>query len=229
MKKRRITNSLIITIILVLFILSPLKVNAGKAGVGVLNVPPQYSMIRLVQQDNNIRIYLTVSDYNSWEDIDHVSIVLEDSGVEKTKFIFKQYQDKESYVKINEFTEISNDKYFLVNKKCSYDHSDSEETVEDRCNLEMLFVFENTWFTRININASDREGLSATLQLDYSTADIKRSGDIIIIPGLNNPMSIELPPYLLDIIALFTAIIGTWYFVKKTDIIKISRAIYEKN
>ena len=229
MKKRGITHSLIISIIFILFILSSIKANAGKAGVGVLNVPPQYSMIRLVQQDNHIRIYLTVSDYNSWEDIDHVSVVLEDSDVEKTKFIFNQYEDTESYVKLNEFIEESNDNFFLVNKKCSYDHSESEETVEDRCNLEILFVFENTWFTRININASDREGLSATLQLDYSTADIKRSGDIIIIPGLNNPMSIGLPPYFLDIIALFAAIIGTWYFVKKTDIIKISRAIYEKN
>ena len=75
---------LVLTISTIFFFInfSSIDANAGSAGVGVLNVPPQYSMIRLVQQNNNIRIYLTISDYNSWEDIYSVSVVLEDYGVE---------------------------------------------------------------------------------------------------------------------------------------------------
>jgi len=41
-------------------------------------------------------------------------------------------------------------------------------------------------------------------------------------------MAIEIPPYTLEVIALFTATIGTWYVIKKTIIEKIMRAVYEK-
>ncbi len=207
---------------------SSINANAGQAGVGVLNVPPQYSMIRLVQQDNFIRIYLTISDYNSWEDICSVSVVLEDASEEKTEFLYKQYADLTSYEKVNEFSETSKENNLLLTKKCSYNHSDGVETVEDRCNLEILFVFHTTWFTRLNIIASDRGGSTATLQLDYTTEDLIRSGTIIIIPGLDNSIAVEIPPYLLDLIALFAAAIGTRYIIKKTDIGKIMRAVYEK-
>jgi branched-subunit amino acid ABC-type transport system permease component len=66
------------------------------------------------------------------------------------------------------------------------------------------------------------------MQLDYTTSDLARSGNIIIIPGVHNPITMGLPPFLLDIIAFFIAIIGTWYVIKKTDIGKIMRAVYEK-
>jgi len=213
----------------ILFIsFSSIDADAGQAGVGVLNVPPQYSMIRLVQQDNFIRIYLTVSDYNSWEDIYSVSVVLEDADVEKAEFLYKQYADLKSYEKVNEFSETSKENNLLVTKKCSCNNSDGVDTVEDRCNLEILFVFHTTWFARLNIIASDRGGSTATLQLDYTTEDLIRSGTIIIIPGLDNSIAVEIPPYLLDLIALFAAAIGTRYIIKKTDIGKIMRAVYEK-
>ena len=43
-----------------------------------------------------------------------------------------------SYDIINEFTEISGENNLLEIKRCSYSHSDSKETVEDRCNLEIM-------------------------------------------------------------------------------------------
>ena len=69
MKKGGVLLSLVtVTMILFTTFLS-IEASAGEAGVGVLNVPPKYSMIRVVQQDKFIRVYLTISDYNSWEDI----------------------------------------------------------------------------------------------------------------------------------------------------------------
>jgi len=121
MKKGWVILSIVISIIFLFLTFSSIDANAGKAGVGVLNVPPQYSMIRLVQQDNYVRIYLTISDYNSWEDIYSVSVVLENSGMEKAEFIYKQYADKTSYEKINEFSEEPKENNLLVTKKCSYD------------------------------------------------------------------------------------------------------------
>jgi len=231
MKRGRVSLSLVISTIILLITFSSINANAGnngQTGVGVFSAPPQYSIIRLVQQGNDIRVYITVSDINSWKDIYSVSIVLEDLGVEKAEFLYKQYEDETDWEIINEFSEKSKENNLLVTKKCSYDHSDKEEILTG-CYLNILFVFHTTWFTRLNIIASDRGGATSTLQLDYTSEDLMRRGDIIIIPGLDESMAVEIPPYLLDIIALIIAAIGIRYVVKKTDVGKIMRVIYEKS
>lgn len=231
MKRGRVILSLVISTIILFITFSPINANAGnkgQTGVGVFSAPPQYSIIRLVQQGDDIRVYITVSDINSWKDIYSVSIVLEDLDVEKAEFLYKQYEDETDWEIINEFSEKSKENNLLVTKKCSYDHSDKEEILTG-CYLNILFVFHTTWFTRLNIIASDRGGATSTLQLDYTSEDLMRRGDIIIIPGLDESMAVEIPPYLLDIIALIIAAIGTRYVVKKTDVGKIMRVIYEKS
>ncbi len=231
MKRGRVNLSLVISTIILFITFSPINANAGnngQTGVGVFSAPPQYSIIRLVQQGDDIRVYITVSDINSWKDIYSVSIVLEDLGVEKAEFLYKQYEDETDWEIINEFSGKSKENNLLVTKKCSYDHSDKEEILTG-CYLNILFVFHTTWFTRLNIIASDRGGATSTLQLDYTSEDLMRRGDIIIIPGLDESMAVEIPPYLLDIIALIIAAIGTRYVVKKTDVGKIMRVIYEKS
>ncbi len=231
MKRGRVSLSLVISTIILFITFSPINANAGnngQTGVGVFSAPPQYSIIRLVQQGDDIRVYITVSDINSWKDIYSVSIVLEELGVEKAEFLYKQYEDETDWEIINEFSEKSKENNLLVTKKCSYDHSDKEEILTG-CYLNILFVFHTTWFTRLNIIASDRGGATSTLQLDYTSEDLMRRGDIIIIPGLDESMTVEIPPYLLDIIALIIAAIGTRYVVKKTDVGKIMRVIYEKS
>lgn len=231
MKRGRVSLSLVISTIILFITFSPINANAGnngQTGVGVFSAPPQYSIIRLVQQGDDIRVYITVSDINSWKDIYSVSIVLEELGVEKAEFLYKQYEDETDWEIINEFSEKSKENNLLVTKKCSYDHSDKEEILTG-CYLNILFVFHTTWFTRLNIIASDRGGATSTLQLDYTSEDLMRRGDIIIIPGLDESMAVEIPPYLLDIIALIIAAIGIRYVVKKTDVGKIMRVIYEKS
>jgi len=231
MKRGRVILSLVISTIILFITFSSINANAGnkgQTGVGVFSAPPQYSIIRLVQQGDDIRVYITVSDINSWKDIYSVSIVLEDLDVEKAEFLYKQYEDETDWEIINEFSEKSKENNLLVTKKCSYDHSDKEEILTG-CYLNILFVFHTTWFTRLNIIASDRGGATSTLQLDYTSEDLMRRGDIIIIPGLDESMAVEIPPYLLDIIALIIAAIGIRYVVKKTDVGKIMRVIYEKS
>ncbi|MCK5258257.1 MAG: hypothetical protein KAJ69_01960, partial [Thermoplasmatales archaeon] len=94
-------------------------------------------------------------------------------------------------------------------------HSDGTETVADRCNLELLFVFHTTGFTRLNILASDLEGLTTQAHIDYNADEATRSIDVIIVPGLNIP--IIIPPYFLDLIAVILGIIGTIYFIKELN------------
>ena len=203
------------------------NVNAGQAGVGVGNIPPKFNMIRLVSQEDTFRVYLTVFDHNSWEDIHTVSVILEDNGREKAEFLFKQYETNASYDKINEFSEISGENNLLVTKKCSYDYSEASNL--EKCNLNLLFVFKTTGFTSLNIIAVDTNGGIATIQLDYTSQDLIRSENIIIIPGIGKSAIVDIPPYLLDSIAILVAAFGTWYVFRKTDIIKIMRVIYEEN
>ena len=102
--------------VLSLFILLPIclstSVNAGggSAGVGVLNVPPSYMNVTLDQQYDNLRLYLNLSDYNSWEDIYEVKVILEYYGLAMATFYFKQYEDRTSYVNLSHIYTIDQDR-----------------------------------------------------------------------------------------------------------------------
>ena len=86
-KNRKLT--LILVFLLCSISLSAYIVSAGggNAGVGVMNVPPNYASIDIYPQDNTIRAYLTISDYNSWMDIHKVQVNLEENGVVLYSFI----------------------------------------------------------------------------------------------------------------------------------------------
>lgn len=228
MYKGRLISTLGISIILLFITFPSINAGSGRAGIGVLNVPPQFNQIRLVQQDNSIRLYIICSDYNSWEDIISVRVILEVSGEEKAEFIYKQYEDKLSYTKINEFSEEPEESSLLVTKKCSYDYTENGETVEEKCYLDILMVFYTTLFTRLNIMITDRGGSTAFTQLDYTSEELARSGNFITFPGPDEPTAVEISPYLLDFIALIAALFGTYYIIKTTKIVEILRVVYEK-
>lgn len=193
--------------------------NAGQAGVGVINVPPKYGYIRVEQQDDLMRVYLTISDYNSWGDVYEVSVTLYDYEKEVSKFIFKQYMSLESYVEVNEFSEIPEKNKLLVKEKCSYEKSNKKETVDERCDIEIRFVFKKTWFTGIHVLINDRQGSSpAEAYLYYNTEETMRSGNNIVIPWFGGTLTVEMPPYLLNVTAMAIGLAGAIYYFKKTGI-----------
>ncbi|MBN2603426.1 MAG: hypothetical protein JXA91_04775 [Candidatus Thermoplasmatota archaeon] len=202
---------------------------AGEAGVGVINVPPKFTLIRIVQQDDFIRVYLTLSDYNSWADIYNVSITLEDNGVNRVQFLFQQYEDIYSYNSINKFSQSFGGNNILNLEKCSYFHSVKKDTVDDRCDLQLLFVFETTFFTRFHLIVRDRAGETAESHIDYNAAEMTRDNDVIIIPGLNGELyRIWLPQFILEILAILAATAGTMYIAKKRKITLFKRVKHEK-
>jgi hypothetical protein len=215
MIKIKIISFLIFSIILASIII--MNSSADEAGVGVLNVPPKFGIIQIVQQEKNIRVYLTISDYNSWEDIYIVNITLENPDSPSTNFIFKQYKDKTSYEKIYEFYEEPDDENLLIEEKCSYTHSNKKESVDDKCNLDLLFVFHSTWFSKIRIIATDLEGSTASTIIDYTSEEIMRGGNIIIVPGPYEPIIIQIPSYVLNLIAIIIAVLGTIYLIRKIE------------
>ena len=181
---------LFLVLIIIFSSLFTINSKASNAGVGVVNIPPKYGSLKIVQHEDTIRVYLTVSDYNSWGDILKISVILEDknTGDSFAEFIYQQYSSKDSYKKVNLFTEkVSND--LLLKEKCSFESSEKRVTIDERCDIELLFVFKTTWFSRLKVVVEDREGDKATSEIDYypfesSPEDSYRNKNIIIYLGL---------------------------------------------
>jgi len=219
----------IIVFILISSQIISINCKAGEAGVGVINVPPKFTLIRIVQQNDFIRVYLTLSDYNSWADIYNVSIVLEDNGVNRAELLFQQYEDIYSYNSINKFSQPLGGNNLLNIEKCSYFHSVKKDTVDDRCDLQLLFVFETTFFTRFHLVVSDRVGETAESHIDYNAAEMTRDNDMIVIPGLNGELyRIWLPQFILEILIIIAASAGTMYIAKKRKITLFKRVKHEE-
>jgi len=212
--RKRTLLLLFISIIVLFFPWFSINVSAGTAGVGVLNVAPKFSEIRVVQQDDSFRVYITASDYNSWEDIYMVSVSLEDYGVQTAGFLFKQYEDETKYNKIDEFSEVPEGS-LLVKEKCSAQRSSEKETIADKCELKLILVFHMVLFSQLNIVISDREGGTSTANIDYNADELMRSDTTITIPSLDEPISVVIPHYLLNSIAFTIAAAGTIMLVKR--------------
>ena len=179
----------------------------------MINVPPKYGYIRVEQQDDLVRVYLTISDYNSWGDISLVNVTIDNSGVPVASFLFKQYPDNESYFELNEFSEAPASSHLLQKEKCLFEKSNATDTVDDRCDLQVRFVFKETVFTGLNVAIYDRAGSDpAEAYLRYSVGDVVRADNVIVIPFFGSAM---VPPFLADLLALVIATVGTLYYFNK--------------
>lgn len=229
MKKILFPLLIIVTTLVLCSVILPMGANAGNAGVGVINVPPKYGYIRVEQQENFIRVYLNISDYNSWADVHNVTVTLDNYGAKISTFVFQQYKNLDSYVEINEFSEIPEDRHLLVNEKCFFEKSNQKETIDERCDIAVRFVFQKTFFTGISIAINDRDGSApAEAYIYYNTEETMRGDTNIAIPWIGILITIDIPPYLVDLIALTLGAIGVIYYVKKTGIIEKRRVTYEK-
>ena len=210
-------------------VIVPIGANAGQAGVGVINVPPKYGYIRVEEQDSFIRVYLNISDYNSWADINNVSVTLENYGTKLSTFLFQQYKSLDSYVEINEFSEIPENMHLLDIEKCFFEKSNNKETIDERCDIAIRFVFQKMFFTGLSIVINDRAGSApAEAYISYNTEESMRSGNTLVIPWIGLRITIDIPPYLIDLIAMTLGSIGVVYYLKKTVIAEKRRGNYEK-
>jgi len=225
---------LFIVFFFLLFIVSSNTISASQAGVGVVNVPPKYGKLRILQHEGTIRVYIIVSDYNSWGDIFEISVTLEDknSGQDFAKFVYKQYSSKDSFEKVDWFNEtVSND--LLIREKCSFETSDKKNSIDDRCDIELLFVFKTTWFSRLKIVVKDREGDQSTSEIDYypyegTPDETYRSENIIIIPWFDGEITLIIPSYLSNLLAVLAGLLGAGLCFRKRYVLHKRKFDYEK-
>ncbi|MDG6217912.1 MAG: hypothetical protein QCI00_00535 [Candidatus Thermoplasmatota archaeon] len=220
MNRYHTTKGLFICIVFTLFFICSsflVAADGGSAGVGVINVPPNYADIKIFQQDNQIRVYLTLSDYNSWSDIYKVQLNLEEDGAVLHTFSFKQWDGKDSFNRINEFIDESSTS--LLNREaCDVSHSRESKTIADRCHLHVRFVFQTTYFSQIRVTATDRAGVSTEAFVEYKGSDMIRDSNTLLIPWFDGAVKIELPPFVLDISILLIAMVATILIGRKTPL-----------
>lgn len=203
----------IVVVLLFLFIFLSESVLGGHAGVGVLNVSPEYRATRIIQTEDVVKIYLTVSDYNSWRDVYQVDLFLENHGVTIAQFRFRQYESTISYEEVDEFREIQGNGYLLPDE-CSVSRSSSKETVDDRCLLHVVFVFTPIpYCTRIAIFTYDRGGLFAEASIGYPVEGFARNQKVIVPFWTGSP--VEVSPDLLNVVAVSVAFTATAVVVVK--------------
>jgi hypothetical protein len=217
-------QSLPILIIFALFFFYILSSNLAEAGgtsgsVGVLNVGDTFKEVRIEHKNNEERLYLTISDYNSHADIYRVKIILEYYGKETAVFTYKQFADPASFAPINTFGEDSIEGDLLRKEACTYLLSSEKETVAQKCDLKLLFVFRTTWFTHLQIIAEDRAGLTATTFIDYNTEEMMRSSNMIIIPGVDEPIFVGISSFVINLLAIVVGAAGAVYLAKKINLI----------
>ncbi len=220
MNKDHTTKGVFICILFILFTLCSSFIalaNDGSAGVGVINVPPNYADIKIFQQENQVRVYLTLSDYNSWSDIYKVQLHLEENGVILHSFVFKQWDGKDSFNLVNEFIDESSSS-LLQMEACDVSHSRESKTVTDRCHLHVRFVFRTTYFSEIRVTSTDRAGSSTEAFIEYKGSDMIRDSNTLLVPWFDGTKKIELPPYVLDFSILFIATVATILIGRKTPL-----------
>lgn len=219
--KKSLPIPLICTFFLFNIMFSNIVEAGGASGsVGVLNVGCTFKDIRIEPVNNEVRLYLKIQDYNSNEDLQWIQVILEYYDKEMAVFTYKQYDSAISFVKTNTFNESSIEGNLLQIEKCTYYSSTNTETIEEKCDLDLLFVFTTTWFTRILIIASDRAGdAKAITDVEYNTEEMMRSSNMIIIPGLDEPILIGISSFVLNIIAIVVGAAGAMYLAKKLNLI----------
>lgn len=227
---RKATASFFVLFLLLLnLVLLPSQVYAGQAGVGVINVPPKYGYIRVEEQGDYVRVYLNISDYNSWADVYNVTVTLENYGTKLSTFLFQQYKSLDSFVEIDEFSETPNKNHLLDLKRCFFEKSSEQETIDQRCDIAIRFVFQKTFFTGLSIVINDRAGSApAEAYIYYNSEESLRSGNTLVIPWIGVQITINHPPYLIDLIAAILATLGVMYYLKKTGIREKRKKGYEK-
>jgi hypothetical protein len=219
MKNKHTTKGIFIFIVLMLFtICSAILASAdGTAGVGVVNVPPNYSDIKIFQQENQVRVYLTLSDYNSWSDIYQVQLNLEENGAILHSFTFKQWDGMNSFNRVNEFIDESSTSLLQI-ESCDVSHSKESKTISDRCHLHVRFVFRSTYFSEIRVISEDRSGDSTEAFLEYKGSDMIRESNTLLIPWFDGTVKVQLPPFALDLLIILIATIATFVIVRKTPL-----------
>lgn len=171
------------------FIFAP-PVQADGAGVGVLNVPPEYKLTEIVSAEDALEMHLIVTDYNSWKDIQSVRVEIRDRDDLTAVFIYSQY-DEDFQEKVDEFRNIVGS--VLIKERCTVMRNTSSDNIMNRCCFDLRFVFHSVPGDSIKTTLADKQGEEATTHIQYSRGfgGLPTVSGALLIPGANIPIHVS--------------------------------------
>ncbi len=144
---------------------------AQAPGVTVINVPPEFSAIEIGIQGGFQRVYVIVSDYNSWGDILRVDLeILDDGRGQIAHVVFQQYANNQTLIREPLFLE--NLGRILVHDQSLASVNTDPQTIADRSELRVTFTLVPLVGRWLRVTATDLDGLVATAQVEYLTGTL---------------------------------------------------------
>lgn len=185
----RLTCFVLFSFLFLPFLLAP-SVQAGGAGVGVMNVPPEYKLIEIISAEDALEMHLVVTDYNSWKDIQSVRVEIRDRADLTAVFIYSQY-DEDSLESVDEFRNIVGSA--LIKERCSVMRNTSSDNIMNRCCFDLSFIFHPVPGDSIRVILRDKQGEAATTHIQYSRGfgGLPTVPGALIIPWTNMPINVS--------------------------------------
>jgi len=185
----RLTCFVLFSFLFLPFIFAP-PAQAGGAGVGVLNIPPEYKLTEIVSAEDALEIHLIVTDYNSWKDIQGVRVEIRDREDLTAIFTYNQYAE-DSSERIDEFRNIVGSA--LISKRCTVIRNTSSDNIMNRCCLDLRFVFYPVPGDSVRVILRDKQGEEAVTHIQYSRGfgGLPVVTGALIIPVVNKPIPVS--------------------------------------
>lgn len=173
-QKKRYTNLAFSTLVLalsVLLLIPSLSLGAG-TGVGVFNSPPTFVDLSIIDHVDRVGIYVSISDYNGWDDIASVNVRIVDA---KDRLISNMtyYQYNSDGSRTDSFVDNLGD--YLIPPDPAHPSTTSYVQryhgvgwFEDNTTQRMVFMIQPLNGAIINVTAYDRDGASCSFEGPFS-------------------------------------------------------------
>ncbi len=173
--------------------------DAGEGGVTIINVPPRISRMHFSAEYGITRIYMSVSDDNSWRDIYSVNLTFFNGERKIALITYLQYANRSDLGSMEDlFTQhIGN---YLIPDESYAERNRSGMSLEDKTTLNLTFSLKSIKATYVSVVVEDREGTNATVGVEY--------------PLVSSATQLPAMPVPAEDIAFIIATIGTAVSVK---------------
>ncbi len=168
----RISVALFLAIALSAVLFLPSQSQGAGTGVGVFNSPPTFVSLSIIDHVDRVGIYVSISDYNGWDDIASVNVRITDSR-DRLISNMTYYQYNADGVRTDSFVDNLGD--FLIppdpNHPTTTSYVERFSGVgwfEDNTTQKMVFMIQPLNGAFINVTAYDRDGASCSFEGPFS-------------------------------------------------------------
>jgi len=188
---------ILLWLLLTILLSATASANPDATGVSVQNVSPEITFVHFSSVNDSTVVNITVSDYNSWRDIYRVTVEIWGDSGPIAVVTYTQYATRSNWTMYDHFNESIGD--YFVPEESGVQRPAGNETVQDLCEMQILFTFKPVRAHNLFVTIEDRGGMNAGARIDYPSPFATVA---------------ERTPIPTDIISVTLAILGTVIGIK---------------